>query len=1095
MQNKNISYPLDLYNENLKIINGVSFTPREIDIIACLLNRRAASISSFLSISARSVETHTRHIRQKAGELASRENIIDFIEKSGKLSLIKNDYYLSLRLRVFFEEQLKIFAKEITFKNITCLFVYERGGEYKTPLLHYLKETLKRVGIKIKIHLSEKYSFLATYIDEPGSHHFVLYLMPDNTATSQLAQIDFTHLNKLIFLLPPNFSNTFDVKIIESIKNRILFEKENYYISFFKILKKLSSHSNIKKCEEEFIRYYEKIQNIYQKTPEYPETQLLKALTFNTTKIKYLYGFFYWLKKSKLWLSLRGLLSVLTFLLLTFTYMAQKPNEPIIFPSNIVFPKDTFFLDRSALLKQIDAKLKRGDGIRVVALTGMGGAGKTTLARHYVQQQSQKSIRWEINAETPENIRETFNSLAQGLAITEDDQKSLRGMQDIKNSKERESKVLQFVKDHLRTYPNWLLIYDNVEDFSNVLEYFPHDVDDWGQGKIILTTRNNNIQNNKYINACISIGELTPSQKIELFRKIIDSESISSYQNQEEVRSFLKKIPPFPLDVTVAAHYLKTTNSSYKEYLENLYSNNIHFSNTQENILKESGDYIRIRYNIITFSLEHILNINPEFNELLFFISLLDSQNIPKTLLREVKELSIVDNFIYYLNKHSLITQISDPIPSLSIHRSTQTIALTYLLGKLRQPQSNALIHSLVNAFEKYAYESVDNENLLNMRSLAMHAEVLLSHGSLLDNDSKGSIAGVLGCIYAYLGDYPRALQLLDESMASLKAGGSKNYFNIAQFLPYLGSVYLMLGNYEKALSAFEESLVFFNKCRCEDNTAIARIQANLGNIYREIGEYTKAIAYLEKSFSTYSKVLPENHHKIGAVLVILGNIYRALGNFEKAIDLLKKGLEIYKLHFSGDHSGIGWVLCHLGITYTELGNYDEATKCLGQSLVIYKKQFHETHAWTSWALTQLGILYCKKGNYEEGIKLLENNLVNFNKTYGESHIETARVLMNLGQAYLLKNSLDIAESYLKKSLKIFEGNSHPDKYIVLEALADLCLKKYLDGTINSQQQVNLKKQALSYLTRSQETIKAYFPKDSPHTIRIQHKRQLISLD
>src|ERR1700722_12835053 len=126
MPNDNISLPLDIYYEHLKTINGVEFTPREIDIISCILNRRATSISSFLSIGPRAVETHSRNIRQKAGGLSGRESIIDFIEKSGKLSLIKNEYYLSLRIRVLFEDLLEKISKGGGTGAPVCLLVYER---------------------------------------------------------------------------------------------------------------------------------------------------------------------------------------------------------------------------------------------------------------------------------------------------------------------------------------------------------------------------------------------------------------------------------------------------------------------------------------------------------------------------------------------------------------------------------------------------------------------------------------------------------------------------------------------------------------------------------------------------------------------------------------------------------------------------------------------------------------------------------------------------------------------------------------------------------------------------------------------------------
>src|SRR3990167_964478 len=91
-----INITLQIYYGSLEVINGIRFTPREIDIIACVLNGRSAkTIPSLLAISAKTVATHLANIRAKTGR-PSRESIISFVEKSGKLSLLKNDYYSCL---------------------------------------------------------------------------------------------------------------------------------------------------------------------------------------------------------------------------------------------------------------------------------------------------------------------------------------------------------------------------------------------------------------------------------------------------------------------------------------------------------------------------------------------------------------------------------------------------------------------------------------------------------------------------------------------------------------------------------------------------------------------------------------------------------------------------------------------------------------------------------------------------------------------------------------------------------------------------------------------------------------------------------------
>ena len=82
----------DLYKKYLNIFSGIKFTLREIDIMSCVLhNRGNKKTADILSISYRTVETHIRNIIGKINK-ATRDDIIDFIEKSQVLSHFKTYY-------------------------------------------------------------------------------------------------------------------------------------------------------------------------------------------------------------------------------------------------------------------------------------------------------------------------------------------------------------------------------------------------------------------------------------------------------------------------------------------------------------------------------------------------------------------------------------------------------------------------------------------------------------------------------------------------------------------------------------------------------------------------------------------------------------------------------------------------------------------------------------------------------------------------------------------------------------------------------------------------------------------------------------------
>ena len=96
---------------SLKKIAGISLSPREIDIIACLLSGKGVkAIASFLQLSPRTVESYIRSIMLKFG-CNSREGIIEFVEKSEHFTFAKNHYLYLLGL----EASSNSLAKNLSF--------------------------------------------------------------------------------------------------------------------------------------------------------------------------------------------------------------------------------------------------------------------------------------------------------------------------------------------------------------------------------------------------------------------------------------------------------------------------------------------------------------------------------------------------------------------------------------------------------------------------------------------------------------------------------------------------------------------------------------------------------------------------------------------------------------------------------------------------------------------------------------------------------------------------------------------------------------------------------------------------------------------
>ncbi|MBX9786595.1 MAG: tetratricopeptide repeat protein [Alphaproteobacteria bacterium] len=1134
MQENDLIFPQGMYSAYLTILNGIKLSNREIDIISCILNGRSAKgIAHLLSIAPKTVETHTYNVMKKL-DCPSRESLISLVEKSDKLLLFKR-YYLRLLSYLAFEQTLKNISKLGSNEEKSCIIVCWRE-ERTIALVSQIKTHLELAGTKVSLEVREDGESSLHAPSKKQLPYCTLYALPKEWVEKREKFSAF--FEKLSSLSSNILFFGFDKETLSYISHSIpdhryinFAEKENYYFSVFTVLKRLFPQSNFDPLVEEF-----KKKNQFMTY----SSEVISPLRLSTPQKRFMVSHLKWLLIALLIVCGGGLTHEILRESLKekdpFSIRPEASREATI-RSDFNLPNERILLKRAELVSQIDDKLKSQAGIQTIALIGMGGAGKTTLARHYVHQQK-ASVIWEINAETHESLQESFDRLAQALARTEEDQKKLRELQGIKDSTEREEKVLQFVKGHLKASSNWILLYDNVETLADIQKYFPQDVATWGQGKIILTTRNSNVQNNKHVNFSLSVGELSPAQKLDLFSSIMNNEASSPLtpQQVEEAKTFLESIPSFPLDISIAAYYLKSSNISYDQYLKNLIHYNQNFEKIQEDILKEAGDYTNTRYAIIILSLQKLIESHKDFKDILLFISLIDSQNIPRELLEIYKNSTTIDNFIHHLKKYSLITHEFAPssISTFSIHRSTQEIILAYLIRELNLVNNKQLLNPMIISVEKYIDQAIEQYDFMKIKLFSGHCEAFLRHKNLLDEAAKIIISGELGYVY-YVISKGDPIFLLKNTLVDLKKTNLINTHFMARILSYLGICYWGRGNFEKSENLLEESLRIYKKYPGKDFSRISRALTYLGILYSDKGDQEKAKDLFEQSLNLYKNHNLENGMGCAFTLAQLGNIQRKLGHYEKAKSSLEKSLSIYEKNSALDHIDAGWAQTILGWLYSDCGDFKAAKELHEKTLIIYKKHFPENSLNVAWALRNVGNDYSDLGESQMALKLLEQSFKTFRTTlgndniktkwmlyflgeayrdmkdtkkakdafeeclkayemhYGKEHVQSALILQALGKTYLLENNLEISEKFLQKALEIHQKENHPYVYAVLENLSEVYAKKSKQAG-NDQESQLFEKKAIDYLKQALQIIKTRFPENSPHTTRIQSKLENLTL-
>ncbi len=287
-----------------------------------------------------------------------------------------------------------------------------------------------------------------------------------------------------------------------------------------------------------------------------------------------------------------------------------------------------------------------------------------------------------------------------------------------------------------------------------------------------------------------------------------------------------------------------------------------------------------------------------------------------------------------------------------------------------------------------------------------------------------------LANVYQDLGQYEKARDLLEAALAADLKNLGPEHHTVAVHQSNLANIYRNLGQYEKAQDLLESALASAVKKFGVEHSTVALRQSNLANVYQDLRQYEKARDLLEAALASDLKNFGPEHPTIATRQSNLGNVYKYLEQYEKARDLLEAALASDFKNFNPDHPKVAVRQSNLALVYKDLGLHEKARDLLEAALASDLKNFGPEHPSVAVRQSNLANVYKDLGQYEKARDLLEAALASDLKNFGPEHPNVAIRRINLGAVFLQTDEKEQARVLFQQAYNLFQkqfGEQHPN--------------------------------------------------------------------
>jgi Domain of unknown function (DUF4062) len=352
-------------------------------------------------------------------------------------------------------------------------------------------------------------------------------------------------------------------------------------------------------------------------------------------------------------------------------------------------PRPVLLAGREELLAELDARLAAdgGAGPRVVALSGLGGVGKTSVAVEYAHRHlDEVGVAWQFPAEDPAVLAAGFGELAAQFGVL--------------GQAENRDPVAS-VHGALASYrAGWLLVFDNAPDRASVAPLVPPA----GRGRVLATSRSPIWPADQ----AVEVPVLDPQVAAEfLVERTGDLDEGSAVELADELGGL-------PLALEQAAAYIEASGGSLARYLQS-------FRQRRGRLLArgEPTGYTETVATTWSLSFTQLEGSSPQAADLLRLLACCAAEAIPVRLLLQprpgladdlngegaqvltplLEDELAVDDALAALRRYSLVTPAGDG--SVSVHRLVQAVTLDQMpaeLAEMFRRAAAALIEAAIPA-------------------------------------------------------------------------------------------------------------------------------------------------------------------------------------------------------------------------------------------------------------------------------------------------------------------------------------------------------------------------------------------------------------